>query len=416
LDIEAGLITQIKTRDDLLLVLDNGVSPVFFECHEEIYTAIIDHYKKYNAVISQDTLQALFPNFKLAEKTEPLGFYIDAIKVGRKKRLLKQGLSTAIELIKTNPDAAERELQKTILQSKNEIHISSDLDVRERVERRVDDYLHKKDKLGVDGLSTSWDFLDSLTSGYHPGDLVTFIAEPKRGKTWLLTWQSHHIWKHERVPVLILTREMRPEAIQHRFDAIECQLPYDSLRKGLLTKEQEKKYFDYLQKIQEDPIPYIVLGYSLHEGGATVSSIIPKVERHLLEGGALFVDGIYLMEDDRGENDWRSIVNIAKDLKNLAQTYKIPVITTTQAQIQGKSYVPNMENIAYGKYLAQFVDALLSISQDPEAKIEEAAYIHLLAQREGDVGTFKVGFQFNPYCDFSQRFSRSIEDDEDYNL
>lgn len=413
LNVEVGLLSNLRSKEDLLLVLDSGILESFFETHREVYSALIDHYKKYNTVIQEETLTDLFPNFTMSEDTEPLGFYIDAIKVARKKRLLKQGLSTVIDLVKSSPDSAEKELQRVLLQSKTEIHSSSDLDAREHLEVRKNDYLIKKEHLGIDGLSTSWEFLDNLTCGYHPGDLVTYIAEPKRGKTWLLAWQSHYIWKYERVPVLFLTREMRPEAILRRFDAIECKLPYDTLRKGLLSGEQEKRYFDYLDSMREDPVPYIVLGYSLHEGGATVSSIIPKVERHLMNGGILFVDGIYLMEDDRGGEDWRGIVNIAKDLKNLAQMYNIPVITSTQAKIEGKSYVPNMENIAYGKYIAQYVDALLSLSQDPESKIAETTWVHLIAQREGDTGTFKVGFQFNPYCDFSQQTFNEIEEDYD---
>lgn len=353
------------------------------------------------------------PNLEFVAAEQPLQFYIDRMKFMRKKAILKEALVEASSTVSKDPDAAEILMQKGVLKSKMEIRHSHDLDIREQTTARKERYLTKKENYGVDGISTSWEFLDDKTAGLHPGDLVVTIAEPKMMKSWYLVWQSHYAWKHERVPVLLLTREMRPEAIQQRFDAIECGLPYDNLRRGLLTPDQEKRYFEYIDQIREDPIPYIVLGYSLESSGASVSSIIPKVERYLMDGGLLCVDGIYLMEDDRGGKDWQQIVNITKDLKNLAQNYKIPILATSQAQIQGKGYIPNMENIAYGKYMAQYVDALLSISRDPQARIADMSWMHLIAQREGDIGTFAVNAQFEPYSDFSQKHIVVAEDDDD---
>jgi hypothetical protein len=62
-----------------------------------------------------------------------------------------------------------------------------------------------------------------------------------------------------------------------------------------------------------------------------------------------------------------------------------------------------MDNIAYAKYVAQYVDALLSIAQSKADKDAALAKIYLLAQREGDVGEFPIRFQFDPFIDFSQQ-------------
>ena len=413
MDIEVSLISAIKTKEDFLFVLDEKITPDFFETKSSEFATLVSFYKKYGDVPPPEVLKEYHPNLEFVAAEQPIQFYVDRIKFMRKKAILKEALSEAINNVSKDPDAAETAMQKGVLKSKMEIRHSHDLDIREQTQARKERYLHKKSNYGVDGISTSWEFLDDKTAGLHPGDLIVTIAEPKMMKSWYLVWQSHYAWKVERVPVLLLTREMRPEAIQQRFDAIECGLPYDELRRGLLTPAQEQKYFDYIDQIKEDPVPYVILGYSLESSGASVSSIVPKVERYLMNGGLLCVDGIYLMEDDRGGRDWQEIVNITKDLKNLAQQYKIPILATSQAQIQGKGYVPNMENIAYGKYMAQYVDALLSISRDPQAKIADMSWMHLIAQREGDVGVFAVNAQFEPYCDFSQKHIVVAETDDD---
>lgn len=201
---------------------------------------------------------------------------------------------------------------------------------------------------------------------------------------------------------------MSPQALRRRFDAIECGLPWDPFRKGLLSAPQEEWYLSQLEEMEKDEIPIVVLGYSLGENIATVSSLIPKVETHLANGGVLFIDGLYLLNDDRGEQDWKGIVNIARDLKDMAQTYRLPIITTSQARMEGKNYIPNMENIAYGKYIAQYADAIFSISETPRDREAQMLWLHLIAQREGDVGQCLLNANFNT-MDFSQKNINTVD-------
>lgn len=401
-----------------MFVLDEKITPAFFELYPEVYKDILSHYKSYGVVPEKGVIASAYPKFVFTQSTEPIAFFVDQLKKRRKTNILKEGLTEAVSALKTDIDDVETVMYRTLQKSKREIKTGFDLDIRSSGDSRKEDYLNKKKFLGVDGYSSGWDYLDNLTCGFHGGDFTVFIAKPKIGKSWLLINQAHTVWQQERVPVLYLTREMHPEAIRKRFDAMHCQLPYNDLRKGLLSPHQEAQYFQYLEDIKNDDIPFVVLGYSLEDGGATVSSIIPKVERYLGDGGMLFVDGIYLMEDDRGESDWRGIVNIAKDLKNLGQQYNIPVSATSQATIDGKGDIPNMENIAYGKYIAQFVDVLGSYSRSPEDRIADMAWVHILAQREGDIGSFAINFEFDP-LNFEQKLSKTVEsdyEDDEYNI
>jgi replicative DNA helicase len=398
--------------------MDEQIGSAFFLKYGDVMASMMMHYKRYHAVPGLEEVKEVFPDFEPIDSDQPIEYFIDALKQRRKKNLLNEALVKSMPLIKDKKiDEAEKLIRGILSTIKTEIKTSSDLDIRDNTEARFLEYQGLKINAGVDGFTTGWPGLDDLTLGYHPGDLIVYIAEPKKGKTWYLVWQAHHIWSVERVPVLFLTREMRPKAIHKRFDAIASKVPYSAFRRGMLTKDEEERYKGYLKKVEdkENNPPFVVMGYSMEEKSATVSSLIPKVEKHLMDGGALFVDGLYLMEDDQGETDWKGLVNIGRDLKNLGQNYNIPVIASTQAKIEGKGYIPQMENIAYARYLAQYVDALLSIAMDKKDKISRLANIFLLAQREGDIGNFPINFQFEPYIDFSQRacVTRTPEEDND---
>jgi replicative DNA helicase len=364
-------------------------------------------------VPEKETLQSFFPNFEFSESSEPLQFFLDEIKKKHKKNLYNKGLIEIVELMKDDIDGAEQKLQQLLSTSKTEIKTTIDLDVRANADLKKLEYEGKKNHLGIDGYETPWEYLNNLTGGFHNGELIVISARPKMCKTWLLTWIARHIWRECNVPEVFITKEMRPVAIRDRLAAIETGLPYDALKRGFLTDIQQSKYYEYLDKLEaerEAGEPTLIIpGYSLSDTLGGVSSLIPKVEQHLLGGGVLLVDGLYLLPDDRGEKDWKAIVNISMDLKNLALAYNIPVIATTQQNMADKNPTPTFEGAAYGKYLVQFVDAFLGIGRNVTDRNLGRGRIYMLGQREGDIGDFPINMKFSP-VDFSQAFEKTVED------
>ena len=414
MNVETGLISCIKSKEDFLHVLDERISKAFFEEHGEIFQAIADHYGKYDAVPERETLKKAFPNFSFYEGSEPLNFFVDMLKEQYKKKIYTQGLAEVAPLLAKDVHEAERKLQKLVVTAKDLIKSGTDLDIRLGAELEMAEYEKRAAALGVDGFSTSWPYLDDLTCGYHEEELIVIMAKAKMGKSWLITWKAQHIWREYNVPCLVLTKEMGVKAIRRRFRAIDMKLPYDSLRRGILTKDQKKQYEAYLAEMEKDAnlAPFVVLGHDLTDGTSGVSSIIPKIERYLPNGGVLFVDGIYLIPDDRGEKDWKAITNVAMDLKILAQRYKIPIIATTQYSMQSKADRPHLEGAAYGKYVVQYADLVLALSRDDVDLQADRGKIHVLGQREGDTGEFSINMRFDP-IDFSQRNDKSISDDDE---
>lgn len=416
MNIEVGVISKIKTKEDFLLVLDERIKEDFFEEHEEVFRAIGSHFGKYKTVPERETLQKAFPNFQFYDGEEPLQFFIDKLKEQYKKKLFNTNLPKVAELLPTNVDEAEKILQKLLSESKNALRTGTVLDSRGSVESRILVYESREAGLGIDGYSTSWDYLDTLTCGYHPGELIVWMGRAKLGKSWLLVWQMHHIWKEHNVPSLYITKEMGPPAIQWRFDAIDSKLPYDSIRHGQLTPGQKEKYYERIRDVEKrtktgEFAPYGIKGFDLTDGSSGVSSIIPWVEKYLIDGGVLFVDGMYLIPDDKGEKDWKGITNVAMDLKILAQTYNIPVVITTQQSMEDKSDVPRLENAAYGKYIVQYADLILGIGRNNIDREASRGNIYILGQREGDIGQFGINMNFDP-IDFSERHDKYVNDDD----
>lgn len=419
MNLEVGLLSKIETKEDFLLVLDERVTEDFFDEHKEVFRSVVEYYMKYLVVPEKETIKLLFPNFQFADSNEPLRFFVDKLKEKHKKNIYNKGLIEIAEAIKVDVDDAERKLQKLLLEAKSAIKTGVEASAGSSIDKAKADYLKRKDTLGIDGYATPWATLNEITCGYHTGELIVWSAKAKAGKTWVLIEQARQIWREEEVPIVFITKEMGTNSILARLHALECGFEYESVRKGKLTKEQQEKYFSYLinlKKEEDEGRPkFHVFGYELSDGVSGVSSLVPKVERHLLDGGALFVDGMYLMPDDRGEKDWKAIVNVSMDLKNLSLSYnKFPVIATTQHNMEDKSDVPRMDGTAYGKYIVQYVDALLGIGRSQQDRDLDRGRVYVLAQREGDLASFPINMKFNP-LDFSEIYEKRVKEtyDED---
>ena len=129
-----------------------------------------------------ETLQKAFPNFQFYVGSEPLQFFIDKIKEQYKKNLFNTALPKVAKLLPSSVDDAERELQKLLSVSRSYIQVGSTLDSRSSAEVMKGAYEKREAGLGVDGYSTSWPFLDKITCGFHPEELIILMGRAKMGK------------------------------------------------------------------------------------------------------------------------------------------------------------------------------------------------------------------------------------------
>jgi len=81
----------------------------------------------------------------------------------------------------------------------------------------------------------------------------------------------------------------------------------------------------------------------------------------------VFVDGMYLMKDDRTKSrsvDWKNITHISQDLKITSQDFDIPIIGITQAnRAADKSKGEDLTELAYADALGQDADAVFRVSR-----------------------------------------------------
>jgi replicative DNA helicase len=237
---------------------------------------------------------------------------------------------------------------------------------------------------GVIGIPYPWEVLNTETQGMQGGQFIILYGRPKSMKTWVAIWMARYCYMECRKRVLFYTREMSPRLVAQRVAAAIARVDYKAFKNGTLQPELKQRTFDILDTLMEDEKSAGQYGYhqpffqivsdrsaSRGGGGGGVGWLQSKIRD--LKPDIVFVDGMYLMKDDRTNSrsvDWKNIAHISQDLKLTSQDFDIPVIGITQAnRAADKSKGEDLTELAYADALGQDADAVFRISK--KTKIDE---------------------------------------------
>lgn len=390
MNIELALVSKILETKDIRTPLKNKITPKFFYGEgKSIYEFITDYYGEYNEVPTLAVVNRFFPSFQIEEREEPIQFFCDELRKRQRYNMLVEGVNHITDLLeKGDIDTAMTDWNKIGTQVVVDTKVTRDLDLTSDVEQRIKAYQYMKANLGMIGIPFPWEGLNEATGGILSEDLITIAGFQAVGKTWILLKILHTAWVSGR-KVVLFTREMAPEQMQRRLDALHFNLPYSDFRKGRLGVQLEEKYFSKIHELKD--MPQFIIS-SDEEEGSGLSAIKAKLEEY--QPDLFAIDGLYLVTDERGGKDWRAIVNLTQDTKKICRNLQIPGIVTTQAGVdsQGKDGI-KLTSISFSK-LAFGADSDIVIGID---SIEENTKwrLKLLKHREGEPFSLIVDKDFN---------------------
>lgn len=190
----------------------------------------------------------------------------------------------------------------------------------------VIDELTKKREL-ITGIPTGYQYLDELTAGLQPSDLIILAARPAMGKTALALNIAAHAALREARSVGIFSLEMSQQQLFFRLLSAEARIDAHRLRTGRLDPEAWKRITLSFGEISESRI------FIDDTAGLGVMEARAKARRLKLEHGLdlLIVDYLQLMSG-RGQYESRQqeISDISRSLKELAKELRIPVLALSQ--------------------------------------------------------------------------------------
>ena len=367
-------------------VVDNQISSKYLNGrYKKAFKFIQQHQTKYGKVPSIETFKKKFPNIELAQINgeystgESIQFWCDQLREKKKHNTIVDALDAVLDKINEDLDTegAYDILKKLVLQVENELVLSDRIKINEDTYKRKEDYIKRQKSGGMTGIPSFIDEWDKLLGGYNNGELITFMGYTGLGKSWLEIIQAVQQAKNG-YKVLFFTTEMSTKMVFRRIDAVWNSLNYTRFRKGQLLPDEEKRYFQYLEEMENTPDDEVMLVVEQATGG--VSQISAKIDQY--NPDIVYIDGAYLLEDEEGEEDnWAGMTRIWRGLHRICLAKDKPIVVTTQSKDeQGAS----LKSMSFAKAIANECDVVAVLEQDEQMRNDKEIMLKPLKIREGD--------------------------------
>lgn len=248
-------------------------------------------------------------------------------------------------------------------------------------------------KSGKISISTGIKPLDEKlhAGGFYQGELYVFMAGAKRGKTMSLLWFSNQAVL-QGYNVAHFSCEVSREICAKRLDAMNTKT---------LIKEVNQFNKDVAKRlIGKIPRGKLML-YGYPTKSLTPAMIEVEVDRLLNEEGVRvdmvvvdYLDIMRLPNPDRSSS-WADQGPLAEELRRIAGTYSIPVITATQTNRGGsKKAIISGSDVAGNFEKIMIADEVFSLSATEEELRENKLRISNSESRNSETGTILISTAF----------------------
>jgi len=411
---EQLLISKVIQEQDISYPLKHGVkSDHFTKEWKTVWTWLISYWRTHGSVPTDRAINMEFGDIKVLDaKSEPFSALVDEMFASYRQRNLVEAMSAAMPALNAgNTSEAFKLLSAGVQKAGADVARLRDVNLIETWEARLEKYDElRKMPNAIRGIPTGINGLDRITSGFRPQQLITFVGEAKKGKSLMTLMMANAAHLHGKRP-LFVSFEMSAEEQAARYDAIVAKVPYSNILRANLSDLEFEKVRNTL-RMRKNMHPFIITEDT--SSLTTVSSIAAKLQEY--KPDILFVDGVYLMDDENGEpkGSPQALTNITRSLKRLAQTADIPIIGTTQVLSwklgNKKSRRVTVDSIGYTSSFAQDSDLVLAVESDPD--IEDQGIIRVVIARAAPQGEIRINWDWNN-MDFTEVGEDGDDDDSD---
>lgn len=266
----------------------------------------------------------------------------------------------------------------------------------------------------IEGVPTGYAELDDMLTGLHPGEFVLIAGRPAMGKTSIGMNFVENAAIRAGKKAAVFSLEMPAEQIAMRMMCTEARVDMQKVRRGAINDEEWGKLADALVSIGPAQI------YIDCTPGITVPEVRSKARRLQLEKGLdlVMIDYLSLMTATGNHGSRQEEVSqISRTLKGLALELGVPVIALQQlsrAPTGRSNHRPLLSDIRESGAIEQDADVVMFIHRedyyDPETPDKNIAELIIAKQRNGSLGTVKLGWkgEYTWFMDLSPRAKEAV--------
>ena len=181
---------------------------------------------------------------------------------------------------------------------------------------------------GLSGLSSGFQALDKVTSGWQNSDLIIIAARPAMGKTAFVLSMCRNMAVNNKVPVAMFSLEMSNVQLVNRLIVNVCEITGDKIKSGQLAPYEWSQLDFKIRDLYDAPL------YVDDTPSLSVFELRTKARRLVREHGVkiIVIDYLQLMNASGMSYNSRQeeVSTISRSLKGLAKELNIPIVALSQ--------------------------------------------------------------------------------------
>jgi replicative DNA helicase len=210
--------------------------------------------------------------------------------------------------------------------------------------------------------------VDDKNGGFYPGNLIVIGARPGAGKSAFMGQLALNMAR-EGKKVGILSLEMSNNEIAARLSAVDTDIDFQKVYRGLFQDEREKeRFYERLARVTSELPIYISDTTRLNTVDIRAKADKLKARKGL---DFLFIDYLQLISADQGKNKTREniISEISRSCKIMAKELEIPIAILCQlnrdsTKRAGDSRYPQLSDLRESGAIEQDADVVMFIHRD----------------------------------------------------
>ena len=283
-----------------------------------------------------------------------------------------------------------QETVDAIQKLENELLDSDENSMRNIISKTID-YIDDVSVNGT-GLSSGFESLDALTSGFRPGSLNVLAGRPSMGKSTLALNIATHLSSAKNV--LFFSLEMTQVQLMLKIISGETNIPLYKVERNQLSDNEEEIFYKALAQAGNKSMTIV------DRGGLNVKDVCSITRKMNIERkvDVILIDYLQLMRYDKGR-EISELGNITRELKYLSKELQIPVILLSQLSRGVESREnkrPYMSDLRSSGEIEQDADIVMFVYRDEyyhkDTSDTGLAELIVAKNRMGQIGFVKCEF------------------------
>jgi len=399
------------------------------------YHAIVGHVRKHNMFPKALSFRKL-TGFPLQDTPEAITYYKDEARRRALFTVCANSLRDMQSVIQARDPDKFVEYCRQVVNTERTINpdrYSGVTDIGTALRGVIEDYDIAHMTPGLRGVTTGWDYVDEQTGGYMPGDVITMVARPARGKTMLLLKQAAAA-RAAGHSVLFVSPEVPQLQLARRYLGIESRVDPDLMRKGTLSNAARRLIEEHAVSLS-DGIPMHLVAGRFKKSTPVIRALVEELDPDIV-----YVDASYLVSPEKkrqGSSGRREVISdVAEEIKDISTETNKSIVQTVQFNRlakkpsrppgEGEQIHPlahlGLDVIGETDVIGQISSIVMGIELYDAPYQKTRRWMGFLKGREGEDGFWAVNYKFRPvdlslaHVGFANRASGADDDASAPNL